>query len=323
MKAIVQRAYGAPDVLELKEIAKPSPKDDEILIKIHATTVTSGDARLRAFNIPALFWLPARIVMGITKPKKTILGSEFAGKIEAVGNNVRRFKTGDEVFGLNVYGCHAEFKCMPESAAVAPKPANMTFEQAAAVPFGALTALFFLRKGRIQGGQKVLINGASGAVGIAAVQLARHFGAEVTGVCSTTNLELVKSMGADKVIDYTKADFTLAGEAYDIIFDTVGTTSFSRCKGALLKNGFYLAAVTGPAEIGQMLWTSMVGGKKVVGGVSAGKSEDLDFLRELIEAGKITTAIDRRYPLEQIAEAHRYVDKGHKKGNVVISVAVP
>lgn len=323
MRAAVYQAYGAPEVLDLQEVAKPSPKDDEILIKVHATTVTSADVRLRAFNMPPIFWLPGRLMLGLTKPKNSILGAEFAGEVEAVGRDVKRFKTGDQVFGLNVYGCYAEYKCVPEAAAVAIKPVNVTYEEAAAIPFGALTALFFLRSGKIQGGQKVLINGASGSVGTAAVQLAKHFGAEVTGVCSTANLELVKSLGADKVVDYTKEDFTRNGVTYDIIFDTVGKTSFASCKKSLNQSGFYLAAITGAAEIGQMLWTSLRGGKKVIGGVSTEKREDLDFLSELIEAGKIRAVIDRRYPLAEIAEAHRYVDKGHKKGNVVIAVPVP
>jgi 2-desacetyl-2-hydroxyethyl bacteriochlorophyllide A dehydrogenase len=324
MKAIVYTEYGPPDVLQLKEVAKPTPKEDEVLIRVYATTVTSGDYRMRSSPVSVrILGLLFGINLGLRRPRNTMLGSELAGEIEAVGKDVKLFKKGDQVFGSTEtsFGANAEYVCMPEEGALAIKPANMTYEEAAAVPFGATSALFFLRdKGNIQSGQKALIYGASGAVGTAAVQLAKVFGAEVTGVCSTTNLELVKSLGADKVIDYTKEDFTKSGQTYDIIYETVGKSSFSRNIGSLKKKGIYLAGNAGLRQTFQMLWTSMIGSQKIIFGPASVRKEDLIFLKELIEAGKMKAVIDRRYPLEQTAEAHRYVEKGHKKGNVVITV---
>jgi len=325
MKAIVYTEYGPPDVLQLKEVEKPTPKDNEVLIRVYAATVTAGDVNVRGFTfVPPGFGPLPRLMFGLRKPKRTILGTELAGEIEAIGKDVTLFKKGDQVFGIGSesFVAYAEYVCRPEAGALAIKPTNLTYEEAAAVPFGASTALYFLRDmAKIQRGQKILINGASGGVGTYAVQLARYYGAEVTGVCSTTNLELVKSLGADKVIDYTKEDFTKSGETYDIILDTVvGKTSFSRCKHSLKQKGLYLAVAGGLQEMVQMLWTSMIGGKKVLFGSPSECKEYLIFLKELIEAGKIKVVIDRRYPLEQTAEAHRYVDKGHKKGNVVITL---
>jgi NADPH:quinone reductase-like Zn-dependent oxidoreductase len=316
MKAIVYTKFGPPEVLHLQEVEKPAPKDNEVLIKILATTVVKEDPDMRAspgFN-------------GFLKPRNPILGQELAGEIESIGRDVTRFKSGDQVFGFDMFGAYAEYKCMPENGALAIKPVNLSYEEAATVPNGALTALPFLRdKGAIQSGQTVLIYGASGSVGVAGVQLAKYYGAEVTGVCSSANLEWVKSLGADRVIDYTREDFTENGKTYDIIFDTVGKRSFSECKGSLTDEGIYLSTVPTPVIMLQALWTAKLGSKKVkftAAGLrpASEKIKDLVFLAELIEAGKIKPVIDRCYPLEQIAEAHRYVEKGHKKGNVVITL---
>jgi len=323
LRAIVCKKYGSPDVLQLQEVAKPTPKDNEVLIRVGASAVNATDPVFRKGE-PFI----ARLFMGLFKPKNAIPGDVISGEIEAVGKDVELFKNGDQVCGAtgDSLGAHAEYICLPEEAALARKPANMSFGEAAAIVDGALTALPFLRdKGNIQSGQKVLIYGASGSVGTSAVQLASYYGAEVTGVCSTTNLELVKSLGADKVIDYTEEDFTESGENYDIIFDAVNKSSFSRCKTSLKQKGIYLTTLPSPVIILQMLWTSKSKGKKA-GFAAAGmrppkeKAKDLYFLKELIEGGKLKAAVDKSYPLEQIAAAHRYVEKGHKKGNVVITV---
>lgn len=324
MKAIVYTQYGPPEVLQLKEVAKPLPKDDEVLIRVHATAVTTGDCNGRdSVFVPRGFGLAQRLAFGLSRPKKTILGMDLAGEVEAAGKDVTLFKAGDQVFGTSDadLGAYAEYICRPEKSVLATKPAGLTYDEAAAVPFGALTALIFLRdKGKLQRGQKVLIYGASGAVGTFAVQLAKYYGAEVTGVCSTRNLALVQTLGADRVIDYTKEDFTKSGESYDIIFDTVGRTSFGGCKYSLKQQGLYLAGAGGLQEMMQMLWTALAGSRKVLAGPAFGRQGDLVFLKGMLEQGKIKPVIDRRYPLEQMAEAHRYVDQGHKVGSVVIAV---
>ena len=320
MKAVVYTKYGRPDVLELKEMDKPVPKDNELLIKVHATTVTAVDSIFRRGD-----HFFARLATGISKPKKTILGFEFSGEIENVGKNVKLFKVGDQVFGV-CEGTHTEYICLPENSALITKPSNMGFNEAAAIPSGALTALPFLRdNGKIKSGQKVLIIGASGSVGTYAVQFAKYFEAEVTGVCSSANLELVKSLGADYVIDYTKEDFTKNGKTYDIIFDTVGKSSFPVCKNSLTKEGIFLTTFISWAILFQMMWTSKVGSKKAVIAFTGmrkdtEKVKDLVFIKELIESGKLKAVIDKTFKLEEAAKGHEHVDKGHKKGNVVLTI---
>jgi NADPH:quinone reductase-like Zn-dependent oxidoreductase len=316
MKAAVYRRYGPPDVVRIEDVEKPAPRDNEVLVRIHATTICAADRRLRGADP---FFV--RLMAGFWKPKVHILGMELAGTVEAVGKAVTRFRAGDQVFGGTgfQFGAHAEYVCVPEDGRLAAKPANMTFEEAAGVLFGGFSALHFLKKANIQAGQKVLIYGASGSVGTFAVQLAKHFGAHVTGVCSTANLELVRSLGADQVVDYTREDFSMAGRVYDVVFDTVGKSGLRRTLRCLKRGGFYLraAAIDLPAILGGV-WASRTGAAKVIGGVVSGTAEDQAFLKGLIEAGKLRTAIDRTYSLEDIAEAYRYVDTGHKKGHVVI-----
>jgi len=323
MKAIVCERYGPPEVLQLKEIEKPTPKDNEVRIKTHAITVTSGDWRVRSLDVPAGFGLIARMMLGFSKPKQPILGTELAGVVESIGKEVRKFKIGDPVFAFcdAAMGCYAEYRCIPENGPLALKPANLSFDEAAALSFGGITALDFFSRGELQSGEKVLINGASGGVGTAAIQLARHFGAKVTGVCSTANVELVKSLGADHVIDYTKEDFTQNGETYDIIMDTVGTAPFSRSSASLKQRGRLLMVLAGLPDMLRMPWVSMTSSKKIIAGPAAGgHAEDLRFLAGLAEAGKFKPVIDRAYPFDEIVEAHRYVDAGHKRGNVIVTL---
>lgn len=330
MKAIVCTEFGTPDVLQLKEVVKPTPKDNEVLIRVHAASVNFGDLMARnfkavsprKFNMPFIFWLPSKIAFGLRKPNITILGSELAGQIEAIGKDVKRFKKGDPVFGYPglSFGAYAEYACLPEEGCLAIKPANMTYEEAAVVPYGAIMALNLLRKANIQPDQKVLVNGASGGIGSAAVQIAKHLGAEVTGVCGTARLEFVKSLGADKIMDYTQEDFTQNGETYDLILDVLGKSSFSRVKSSLKPNGILLFASFKMKQLIQMLWTSKTGDRKVICAIAPGSVEDLHSVKELIEAGKIKAVIDRCYPMDKAADAHRYVEQGRKQGHVVIAI---
>ena len=325
MKAIVYTQYGPADVLRLQDVERPTPKDNEVLIKVHATSVNAGDCNARGFVfVPPGFGFLARLMFGLRKPKQPILGVELSGEIVEVGKDVKLFKKGDQVFGTSEkYGAYAEYICLAEDGRLVMKPANLTCAEAVSIPFGAATALYFLRDvAKLQRGQKILIIGASGCTGVYAVQLARFYEAEVTGVCSSANLELVKSLGADRVIDYTQEDFTQNGETYDVILDMVpGNTSFARYKGSLKPNGLYLAGAGGLIVFAQMAWTALTGGKRVMAGMAPDRREDLVYLKELLEAGNLNPVIDRGYPLEQTAEAHRYADTGHKKGSVVIRVA--
>jgi len=328
MKAIVLTKFGPPEVLQLQEVAKPAPKDDEVLIRIFATTVTAGDCQLRSLRLPLVFRLPILIGVGLLRrirPRPFILGQEIAGEIEAVGKNVQRFSKGDQVVAWTSLGLggYAEYTCLPEDGVLFIKPATMTYEEAAPLPVGGLEAVYFLRKGTIQSGEKVLINGAGGSIGTFAVQLAKYFGAEVTAVDSTGKLDMLRSLGADHVIDYTQEDFTKNGETYDVIFDVIGKSSFSRSVRLLTRNGRYLLGNPPLLHRVRGRWMSRSSSKQVIPWATRTANEyaeDFKFLTELIEAGKIRSVIDRCYPLEQTAEAHRYVDTGHKKGHVVITV---
>jgi NADPH:quinone reductase-like Zn-dependent oxidoreductase len=331
MKAIVYTEYGGPDVLHLKEVEKPHPKDNEVLIRVHAVSVNFGDIIARnfkkispgEFNMPFLFWVLSKFSFGLSKPKKTILGNAFAGEVETVGKDVKLFKKGNSVFGYTgeKMGAYAEFLCVPENGILAAKPSTLTFEDASAIPYGFLMALNLLKKATIQKGQNILIIGASGSIGSAAIQLAKHYyEADVTGVCSTDGIEYVKKLGADKVVDYKKDDFTKNGETYDLIFDVLGKGSFSQYKASLKQKGIYFSVSFKIKKLLQMLRTSIMGGKKVICMLAIPKPEDLIFIKDLIEDGKIKSLIEKCFELEKAAEAHSYVESGNKKGNVVIKV---
>ena len=325
MKAVTCRRYGPPEVLRVEEIDQPIQEANEVLIRVHASTVTSGDTRMRAFTGAGIFWLPMRLLFGALRPRNPITGMEFSGTVAAIGNSVKGFHVGDAVFGMKIGGANAQYVAVSEKGAIAAKPNNLSFEEAAAVPFGALSALAFLRDfSRLKAGQRILIYGASGAVGVFAIQLAKYFGAQVTAVCSEANSDLVKSLGADFVIDYTTVDFTKSSEVYDVILDTVGVTSFSRSKRVLSQNGRHVFLVQGLTQILQALWTSLRPGQRVISGISGGNSkEDLLFVSGLIESGKIKPVIDRTYRLNDIVEAHCFVDTGRKRGSVVLTVLNP
>jgi len=325
MKAIACTDYGPPEVLQLKEVERPIPKENEVLIRIHATTVTAADCEIRRFDFPGWIWLPLRMWFGLRRPRRPVLGQELAGVIESVGKDVKSFTRGDRVFAATGVGlgAHAEYICLreqPVGGALATMPANMSYEEAAAVPYGGREALQFLRKSNIRTGQRLLINGAGGSFGTFAVQLAKVFGADVTAVDTTAKLDMLRSIGADHVVDYTQQGFTESGDTYDVIFDVVGKSPFSRSVRALRHNGRYLLANPRLSQLVRGLWTSLTSNKKVIFGAASGTNEDLAFLRELIEAGKVRSVIDRRYPLEQMAEAHRFAETGRKMGNIVISI---
>ncbi len=331
MKASVLTQFGPPEVLQLREVVQPTPKDNEVLVRVHASSVNFGDLMARdfkavcpgRFNMPWLFWLIAKLTFGPDQPRVAILGCELAGEIEAVGKDVTLFKVGERVFGFTgqSFGAYAEYLCLPEDGVLAAMPANMSFEEAAVVPYGALMAFNLLRKVNLQPGQKVLVNGASGAIGSAAVQIAQHLGAQVTGVCATPRLGYVRSLGAGQVIDYTRQDFTQNGERYDLIFDILGKASYARCKDSLTPRGVLLYASFKTKQLAQMLWTSRSGGPRVVCALAPGSRADLLAIKELIEAGSLRPILDRSYPLAQAAEAHRYVESGEKRGSVAITIA--
>lgn len=322
MKVITYQKYGSPDVLEITEQPRPTPGDNEILIRVRATTVNSADWRMRSLEMPRGFGPLGRLAIGIRGPRQSVLGSELAGDVVAVGRAVTSFKVGDQVFAFTGagLGCHAEYKCVPANGAVALKPSNLSFEQAAALSFGGATMLDYFRRGDLRSGERVLVNGASGTVGSAAVQLARHFGAHVTGVCSTANLELVRSIGADEVIDYTQHDFTQSKVPFDVIVDTVGTAPFARSGPALSRGGRLLLVLASLPELLKAPWHTLTSGKRVIAGPAAERPEYVQQLGDLAVAGRFTPVIDRCYPFENMVEAHRYVDRGHKRGSVVITL---
>ncbi len=323
MRAATRRSYGPPEVLNIERVERPEPKADEVLVEVHATSVTSGDTRLREFKGAGMFWLPLRLMFGIVRPRNPIPGMEFAGRVVAIGKDVTAFRVGDAVFGMKIGSANAEYVAVREAAAIALKPKSLSFEEAGVTPFGALSALAFLRDfAKLKAGERVLVHGASGAVGVFAVQIAKHLGAHVTGVCSTANVALVKGLGADAVIDYTIDDFASMPGVYDVILDTVGGTSFPRSKHVLAQDGRHVFLVQDWPQILQAFWTSLRKGKRVICGFSSGDSTtDMTAIRQLIEVGIIRPVIDRRYSLDQIVEAHRYVDSGRKRGGVVVSVA--
>ena len=322
MKAVVYREYGSPGVLELEDLPKPTPRDHQVLIKVHAATVGTWDCEARSFTFPMWFWLPLRIAMGLRRPRWPVLGQDLAGEVEAVGKDVKQFRPGDQVFasvGLG-FGAHAEYKCMSSKGAIALKPANLSYEEAAGIPTGGDNALHFLRLAKVQPGESVLVNGAGGNIGVIAVQIAKHYGAEVTAVDSPDKLDTLRAIGADHVIDYTKEDFTRTGKAYDVIFDLVHESSYSRAIGSLNPNGRYILANPRFWPLIRARWTSRTSDKTVISKFAASKPKDLIILKELAEAGKIRAVIDRRFPLERAAEAHAYVDTGRRKGTVVLTV---
>ena len=327
MKAIVWTAYGSPEGLQLREVETPIPTDNEVRIKIHATTVTAGDCEMRRLQLPLMLGLPMRLAVGLRRPtSKTILGMELAGEVESLGRDVQRFKVGDQVFGIPTFyqGTYAEYVCLPEQSdegVLAIKPANITFQQAAAVPVGGLEALHYLREGNVQSGERILINGAGGTIGTMAVQLAKHFGAAVTAVDTSAKSDMLRSIGAEQLIDFRREDFTQRGETYDVIFDVVGKASFSGSIRSLRENGRYLSANPRLSQMVRGALTARTSGKRVITGTTKHHAKDLILLKELIEAGKIAPVIDRNFPLEQVPEAHRYIERGGKKGNVVITVA--
>jgi NADPH:quinone reductase-like Zn-dependent oxidoreductase len=319
MRAATCRKYGPPEVLQIENMRQPVPKANEVLVEVYATTVTSGDSRMRSFKGAGIFWLPMRLIFGVLRPRNPITGMEFAGRVVAIGRDVGVFGVGDDVFGMKIGGANAEYVAIPQTGAIALKPEGLSFADAAAVPFGALSALAFLRDfALLQAGQNILINGASGSVGVFAVQLAKFFGANVTAVCSTANIDLVRSLGADSVIDYKVTDFTTGNSQFDVILDTVGNTSFQKCKRVLTKNGRHVFLVQKLTQLLQALATSLRSGKRVICGISSDTQDDLLQIKSLIEACQIRPVVDRTYNLQQIVEAHRYVDTGRKRGAVVM-----